>query len=103
MDFLVTPKVNKEVWTHKSVKAATKTVDLKYQKTQTLLVKGLIPLLGVIDSMLSSPQGLDAEQVSASSGALLESVQLFASANHEINYRRKDNFRRALPANLHPL
>ena len=67
------------------------------------MVKGIIHIFGVIDSLLHNPDGLHVKLIKSATSSLLESVQLLASANHEINYRRKDNFRRALPQNMYPV
>lgn len=101
LELLQPPKVNKEIWNHKKVKAWAKGQDLKYQRTQKLLMKGLIPIISVLDLLLeSTEQGLSPQDVINCSSNLLESLTLLTDCNHEMNHRRKDNFRRTLPSNF---
>ncbi|KAK6167194.1 hypothetical protein SNE40_021286 [Patella caerulea] len=47
--FLITPKVNTEIWT--KVSPHVRSADIKLQKIQTRLTKGLIPITVVLDKM----------------------------------------------------
>jgi hypothetical protein len=58
LDLLQPPKINREIWMHKKVKSWAKGQDLKYQRTQNLLLKGLVPIVNVIDLLMDSAQAL---------------------------------------------
>lgn len=53
--------------------------------------------------MLKTPNGLDKAAMKKVIEKLITTTQLISSACHELNYRRKDNLRKVLPAHMAPL
>jgi len=79
---LQVPRINPEIW--KELKRETKDGDLGLQRTQTLLNKGLTPLVQVMDRM---SQNKDREGLRM----LGESLRLLALASSQLSQKRKEN------------
>ena len=78
--------MNKEIWNYKGATAAIKSQDLKYQKTPKPLVKGIVPMVAVIDRLISCKGATGRVDVKLHAKVLLETLQLIMSAIYEINY-----------------
>ncbi|XP_033635420.1 uncharacterized protein LOC117296548 [Asterias rubens] len=82
-------RVNPEIWS--SLKPKTRSQDIKFQKVQQALLKGIIPVVGVINSLMSSPaatQGIP--DFKSEITKLLDAVAIIGHANQELNVRRRD-------------
>ena len=79
-------KVNYFVWDNLS--SNVRSMDIRMQKVQTSLVKGLTGVVRVTDKILTGlkdiPNGKDLIQL------LSDSIVLLADANNELNLRRKE-------------
>ncbi|XP_071794416.1 uncharacterized protein [Asterias amurensis] len=86
-------RVNPEIWS--SLKPKTRSQDIKFQKVQQALLKGIIPVVGVINSLMSRPAATDPPtQVNPDFKVeitkLLDAVAIIGHANQELNVRRRD-------------
>ena len=70
---LVAPKVNPQIWDN--VNARTRSVDLKLQKVQKSVVKGITAFCSGLDNITSQQQ---------------DTLALFANANYEMNMLRRE-------------
>ncbi|ESP01852.1 hypothetical protein LOTGIDRAFT_172317 [Lottia gigantea] len=84
-------KVNKSIWD--SLSSDTRSSDIKLQKVQQLIIKGLVPLTLLVQNFMESPQSDTASgEVTNSKDCfrmLTDSMALFAAANSEVNGRRQ--------------
>ena len=78
-------KVNQGVWNN--LDESARSTDLKFQKVQKSLVKGIIIIVTEVNKMTgnSGPQN--------AVGSLMDGVLLMANANQELNYRRRELMR----------
>ncbi|XP_038051565.1 uncharacterized protein LOC119724536 isoform X2 [Patiria miniata] len=85
-------RVNPEVWS--SLKPKTRSQDIKLQKVQQALMKGVVPIVGVINSLMTrlngSAAGTDNLDVKGEITKLLDAIAVIGHANHELNMRRRE-------------
>ena len=74
--------------------------DLKFQKVQKNLVKGIIIIVTEVNEMMGNAVPQNAEDTVDS---LMDGVLLLANANQELNYRRRELMRPQLNANYRHL
>ena len=91
-------RVNQGVWNN--LDESARSTDLKFQKVQKSLVKGIIIIVTEVNKLMgnSGPQNVD-----DTIGSLMEGVLLLANANQELNYRRRELIRPQLNANYRHL
>ena len=79
---------------------SARSTDLKFQKVQKSLVKGIIIIVTEVNKLMgnSGPQNVD-----DTVGSLMDGVLLLANANQELNYRRRELIRPQLNANYRHL
>ena len=76
---LAETKVNQGVWNN--LDESTRSMDLKFQKVQKCLVKG-VTVVSVVDSLLLTENACDNETLIT---RLMDGVLLFANVNHSFN------------------
>ena len=85
-------RVNPEVWG--SLKPKTRSQDIKLQSVQQALLKGVVPIVSVIDSLMTrlstSASGLGNQEFKGEITKLLDAVAVMGHANHELNMRRRE-------------
>ena len=85
-EFLTKVRVNQPVWDH--LTPTVRSQDVRLQKVQTSIFKGMCALTNMIDKLLehlsSLPAGNDLLQKST------DALTLFANANSELNQRRRE-------------
>ena len=91
---LAETKVNQGVWNN--LDESTRSMDLKFQKVQKCLVKGVTSVVSVVDSLLLTENARDNETLIT---RLMDGVLLFANANQELNFRRRELLHPQLNAN----
>lgn len=91
-EILTETKVNSAIWNNISDKA--RTGDIKLQKAQKALVKGITAVVQVINEVLNESEMPPKEKIV---DTLMDGVQLLANANIEVNIRRRE----ALKPELH--
>ena len=84
---LVTPKINKLIW--QQLKQETKNTDSAFQKIQQLLLSSLYAILQVCNSLSSSQNTEDHNNIMM----LTRSIVLSLAANRELNLKRRDLLR----------
>ena len=91
-------RVNQGVWNN--LDESARSTDLKFQKVQKSLVKGIIIIVTEVNKLMgnSGPQNVD-----DTVGSLMDGVLLLANANQELNYRRRELIRPQLNANYRHL
>ena len=78
-------RVNQLIWDNLS--STIRSQDLKFQKVQTSIVKGMTALARVTDAILKRVNEINGGKVLAHEA--IDSLSLLAHANTELNYRRK--------------
>ena len=91
-------KVNQGVWNN--LDESARSTDLKFQKVQKSLVKGVIIIVTEVNKLLENSGPQDAEDTV---GSLMDGVLLLANANQELNYRWRELMRPQLNANYRHL
>ena len=91
-------KVNQGVWNNLGESA--RSTDLKFQKVQKSLVKGIIIIVTEVNKLMENSGPQNAEDTV---GSLMDGVLLLANANQELNYRRRELMRPQLNANYRHL
>ena len=91
-EYLTETKVNPPIWNNIADKA--RTTDIKLQKAQKALVKGITAVVNVVDKILNNSDTLPKNEII---DPLMDGVQLLANANIEVNIRRRE----ALKPELH--
>ncbi|KAK6169693.1 hypothetical protein SNE40_020688 [Patella caerulea] len=86
-DFLEVTKVNPPIWEFLS--SETKSNDLKLQRIQNMIISGLIPLARLSELLMKKAIGGDDVGVKDGFRLLTDSIALLASANADINGRRR--------------
>ena len=86
-------KVNPGVWNN--LDESARSTDLKFQKVQKSLIKGVIVIVSEVNKLMGSSGRQEDDTVSA----LMDGVLLLANANQELNYRRRELMRPQLNAN----
>lgn len=98
---LVAPTVNRLIWSKLTVQ--TRSVDLKFQKTQKSFISGLNALMMLTQELLKVSQ----KQIQMDHKALItmamESLALFLHGNYELNLRRREMIKPDLHRDYHPL
>ena len=84
-------KVNQGVW--KNLDESARSTDLKFQKVQKSLVKGIIIIVTEVNKL----------NVDDTVGSLMDGLLLLANANQELNYRRRELMRPQLNASYRHL
>lgn len=90
-------KVNQGVWNN--LDESARSTDLKFQKVQKSLIKGVIVIVSEVNKLMGSSGRQKNDTVSA----LMDGVLLLANANQELNYRRRELMRPQLNANYRHL
>ena len=93
-DSLTETKVNQGMWNN--LDESARSMDLKFQKVQKCLVKGVTSVVSVVDSFLLTENSPDNKTLIT---CLMDGVLLFANANQELNFRRRELLRPQLNAN----
>ena len=89
-------KVNQGVW--QNLEEHARSSDLKFQKVQKSLVKGIIIIVTEFSKMMGNSGPPNAEDTV---GSLMDGVLLLANANQELNYRRRELMRPQLNRHHH--
>ena len=106
-DFLGVTRVNPEVWD--TLSKHTRSQDVKFQRIQTSIIKGLIPLVQLADQLAKPTTGSTCADAQASQGQggpgssvapdvnkaemlkqLIDGIALIADGNVELNLRRRE-------------
>ena len=92
-DCLTSMKVNHVIWD--KLKSDTRSVDIKLQRVQSNLVKGLVPVLSVIEELVQARDKIpkDVLDVPELIRAATDAIALVGAANFELNMRRRDNIK----------
>ena len=74
------------------LKPETRSNDLKMQKVQTSIIKSIIPLVSIIETLLKAQEHLESRVLDISSiiKQASDSIALSANANYELNTRRHE-------------
>ena len=91
-EFLEVPKVNKVLWTSKDTAKHLKDTDRALQRTQTYLVKGMVPVVQLMDKSLNSTSE-ESEVVFEKS---LDSLNLLLYAHRDLSNQRRKQLTPAL-------
>ena len=90
---LTTTKVNHLIWD--KLKPETRSTDIKLQRVQSHIVKGVIPLVNITQALLQVKHKVPKETLDI--GHLLkagtDAIALLGTANFELNMRRRDNIK----------
>jgi hypothetical protein len=79
---LVTTRVNAEIWA--KLQSHTRSVDIRLQKVQALLLKDIVPILQIANTQLSSDGGQNENHKEMTRQAL-DAISLLSQANQELN------------------
>ena len=92
-DCLTTTKVNHLIWD--KLKPDTRSNDIKLQRVQSNLVKGLIPVVSIVQRLVDARDKIpkDALDVAGLIRVATDAIALIGAANFEINMRRRDNIK----------
>ena len=95
-DSLTTTKVNHLIWDQ--LKPETRSFDVKLQKVQAHIVKGVTPIVNIIQALLQAKDKIpsDALDVQGLLKAGTDAIALFGAANYELNMRRRDSIKHDL-------
>ncbi|KAK6173224.1 hypothetical protein SNE40_016714 [Patella caerulea] len=92
---MVTPRVNAEIWAE--VQPNHRSSDIKFQKIQDRLTKGLIPLTTLVNDLnimrKSSNLQFDSEEMGKMIRKLCDSLAFLAAAHFEISMKRRENLK----------
>ena len=91
-------KVNQGVWNN--LDESARSTDLKFQKVQKSLVKGIIIIVTEVNKLMGN-SGI--QNIDDIVGSLMDGVLLLATANQELNYRRRELMRPQLNASYRHL
>ena len=81
------PKINPELWS--KLKSSTRSVDIKLQQTQCLIMKAIIPLAQLVDKISGNCE-MPAGDKRSCTGLALDTMRLLCFANGNMNQRRRD-------------
>ena len=72
-----------------------RSADIKLQRVQSNLVKGLVPIVSVIEKLVKARDKIpkDALDVPELIRAATDAIALVGAANFELNMRRRDNIK----------
>ena len=91
-------KVNQGVWNN--LDESARSTDLKFQKVQKSLIKGIIIIVTEVNKMMGNAGPQNGEDTL---GSLMDGVLLLVNANQVLNYPRKELMRPQLNANYRHL
>ena len=91
-------KVNQGVWNN--LDETARSTDLKFQKAQKSLVKGIIVIVTEVNKLMGNSGVQNTEDTVSS---LMDGVLLLANANQELNYRQRELMRPQLHSNYRQL
>lgn len=80
-------RVNPEIWAQ--LQPSTRSRDIRLQKVQSLLLKGLMPLIQLLEICRQSQDAAMSNDKGKIIRLILDAVTLFAQANAELNSRRR--------------
>ena len=77
------------------LKSDTRSADIKLQRVQSNLVKGLVPIVSVIENLVKPRHKIpkDALDVPELIRAATDAIALVGAANFELNMRRRDDIK----------
>ena len=84
---LETPRVNPEIWSQ--LESSTRSCDIRLQKVQGLLLKGLLPLIQLLENCRQSKDAAYSMDKGKLVKLVLDAITLFSQANVELNSRRR--------------
>ena len=91
---LSTTKANHLIWD--KLKPETRSNDIKLQRVQCTLVKGVTPMVSIVEKLLEAkdkvPKG-DALDVPGLTRGVTDAIALIGAANFELNMRRRENIK----------
>ncbi|XP_028517175.1 uncharacterized protein LOC114575812 [Exaiptasia diaphana] len=92
-DCLETTKVNHLIWD--KLKSETRSADIKLQRVQTNLVKGVIPIVSLIQELVNARDKIpsDVLEVEEILKKGTDAIALIGAANFDLNMRRRDNIK----------
>ena len=85
---MVPTRVNSEIW--QQLQPHTRSQDIRMQKVQNCLLKGLMPLTQLTNTLLQLPGSVPTESRESIVKQALDSLTLIAQANAELNQRRRE-------------
>ena len=88
---LTTTRVNAEIWA--KLQSHTRSVDIRLQKVQALLLKGIVPILQTANTHLSTEATAKDENHKEMTRQALNAISLLSQANQELNQRRRELIR----------
>ena len=88
---LTSTKVNHLIWD--KLKSDTRSNDIKLQRVQSNLVKGIIPIVSIVQKLVDAREKVpkDVLDVPELIRAATDAIALIGAANFELNMRRRDN------------
>ncbi|XP_028408601.1 uncharacterized protein LOC114531147 isoform X2 [Dendronephthya gigantea] len=92
-DSLATTKVNHLIWD--KLKPDTRSGNIKLQRVQAHIVKGVIPVVNVIQAVINAREKIPQETLNVEDllRAGTDAIALLGAANFELNMRRRDNIK----------
>ena len=92
-DCLETTKINHLIWD--KLKPETRSVDIKLQRIQRNLIKGVIPLVSIIQELVNARDKVpsDALDISQIVKMTTDAIALIGAANFELNMRRREQIK----------
>ena len=90
---LASTKVNHLIWD--KLKPDTRSADIKLQRVQSNLVKGLIPVVSIVEKLVQARDKIPKDALDAPEliRAATDAIALIGAANFELNMRRRDNIK----------
>ncbi|XP_033730056.1 uncharacterized protein LOC117319330 [Pecten maximus] len=88
VELLQCTKVNPEIWG--KIRTTTRSRDIKLQRSQQRLVKGLVPLVQVVETLIKSKTEKKQLDVQSLVKQLFDSFHMISSGTQEINPRRRE-------------
>ena len=90
---LTRTKVNHLIWD--KLKSDTRSADIKLQRVQSNLVKGLVPVVSVIEKLVKARDKIpkDALDVPELIRAATDAIALVGAVNFKLNMRHRDNIK----------
>lgn len=91
---LICTKVNPEIWD--KLLPAARSRDLKMQRLQASLIKGMIPILQTTSTLVElsrSGETLSADKMATITKSMINSLALLANSNQELDQRRRELLR----------
>ena len=98
---LCTPKVNSEIWG--KIKTETRSRDIRFQKAQVRLARGLTPLAQLAEKILLAQRNQSQLNLQDALKLALNAFALIANGHMEISHRRREMIRPDLNAGYREL